>query len=468
MKIQQTYIFLFISQIFISVSALIAILWSFLLSADLIPFVVLLILSVFFSGSTYILLKSTSFIIDKSTCIISIFVSWFILICMGVIPFYIMFPDLSIYDLILLSLSLVSTYGTWLENPIIMNSEFLIWQALLQWLGGLTSILIASFLVESILVKNKLNSDIFSIENFKIICLFYILITFLFSLIFYCYDSYTLDQAIRLSMALISTSNSFNDTGSILVNGSFSFKTFMILGMIFGSISITLHFKSFNYGIISYFKNTNFISIVIFFLILVLMISMYVSKYTMVSIAYLFIDMIFLVVSFITTTGLIPEYLADLNFFNRFLLFLIVISLIGGAVNSTTGGLKASRIIFILKFIYRELYKLGNPRIILSKENLSLADNTFRIFIFCILFLFSILLLSSFLSLCNISFEDSFVIIVSTITNSGIGLISIAELQYYPQSAFEKLIIFISLLLGRIEVFFIMLISSSYFWKYKT
>ena len=122
-------------------------------------------------------------------------------------------------------------------------------------------------------------------------------------------------------MALISTSNSFNDTGSILVNGSFSFKTFMILGMIFGSISITLHFKSFNYGIISYFKNTNFISIVIFFLILVLMISMYVSKYTMVSIAYLFIDMIFLVVSFITTTGLIPEYLADLNFLIDFYFF---------------------------------------------------------------------------------------------------------------------------------------------------
>ena len=145
----------------------------------------------------------------------------------------------------------------------------------------------------------------------------------------------------------------------------------------------------------------------------------------------------------------------------------MILTLVGGAVNSTTGGLKVSRIIFILKFIYRELYKLGNPRIILSKENLSLGNNTSRIFIFCILFLFTIFLLSSLLSLCNVSFVDSFTIIISSITNSGLGLLNVAEIDYYPQTFFEKFIIFIALLLGRIEVFFIMLVSSSYFWKYR-
>ena len=125
---------------------------------------------------------------------------------------------------------------------------------MLQWLGGLTSILIASFLVESVLVKNKMQNNIFNIYNFKIIFIFYFLITILFSLIFFCYETYTLDQAIRLSMAMISTSNSFTENGTILINESFSIKIFMIIAMIFGSISITLHFKSFNYGMISYFK----------------------------------------------------------------------------------------------------------------------------------------------------------------------------------------------------------------------
>ena len=64
-----------------------------------------------------------------------------------------MLPDKSILDLILITISLLSTFGLWLENPIFFSSEFLIWQSLLQWLGGLTSILIAGFLVESVLVK---------------------------------------------------------------------------------------------------------------------------------------------------------------------------------------------------------------------------------------------------------------------------------------------------------------------------
>ena len=467
MKIQQTYIFIFISQIFISAFALLAIIWSLFVSANLIPFVVLLILSVFFSGSIYILLRNNSFIMDKSTCILSMFISWFILICMGLIPFYIMLPDKSILDLILITISLLSTFGLWLENPLFLSSEFLIWQSLLQWLGGLTSILIASFLVESVLVKNKMQNDIFNIDNFKIIFIFYFLITILFSLIFFCYETYTFDQAIRLSMAMISTSNSFTENGTILINESFSIKIFMIIAMIFGSISITLHFKSFNYGMISYFKNTNFISIILFFLFLVFLISIYVSNNIKVNVYDLFIDILFLVVSFITTTGLIPENLISWNILGNFLIFLMILTLVGGAVNSTTGGLKVSRIIFILKFIYRELYKLGNPRIILSKENLSLGNNTSRIFIFCILFLFTIFLLSSLLSLCNVSFVDSFTIIISSITNSGLGLLNVAEIDYYPQTFFEKFIIFIALLLGRIEVFFIMLVSSSYFWKYR-
>ena len=467
MKIQQTYIFIFISQIFISAFALLAIIWSLFVSANLIPFVVLLILSVFFSVSIYILLRNNSFIMDKSTCILSMFISWFILICMGLIPFYIMLPDKSILDLILITVSLLSTFGLWLETPLFLSAEFLIWQSLLQWLGGLTSILIASFLVESVLVKNKLQNDIFNIDNFKIIFIFYFLITILFSLIFFCYETYTFDQAIRLSMAMISTSNSFTENGTILINESFSIKIFMIIAMIFGSISITLHFKSFNYGMISYFKNTNFISIILFFLFLVFLISIYVSNNIKVNVYDLFIDILFLVVSFITTTGLIPENLNSWNILGNFLIFLMILTLVGGAVNSTTGGLKVSRIIFILKFIYRELYKLGNPRIILSKENLSLGNNTSRIFIFCILFLFTIFLLSSLLSLCNVSFEDSFTIIISSITNSGLGLLNVAQIDYYPQTFFEKFIIFIALLLGRIEVFFIMLVSSSYFWKYR-
>lgn len=467
MKIQQTYIFVFILQIFITASALAAILWSLAVAADYIPFLALLVLSIFFSVSIYISSSNIKLNIDKSACLISIFITWFMLIFMGAIPFYVMFPEKNIEDLIFLSISLTSTFGLWLQYPILFSHEFIIWQSLLQWLGGLITILIASFLVEFILTKNKQDTEYFNFENLKILILFYIIITFVFAAIFFCYDKYSIDQALRLSMALISTSNSFNLDGSILINENFSFKIFMIIAMIFGSLSISMHYKSFNYGILSYFKNSNFISVVLFFFLIVLIISIFASNETKIPILSMFIDILFLVVSFITTTGLIPQNLYNYGFLFDFLMFLVIFTLIGGAVNSTTGGLKASRVIFVLKFIYRELYKLANPRVIMSKENLSLDDNTSRIFLFCILFLFSVLLLSLLLSLNNVNFVESFFIIISSITNSGVGLINIAEINYFPESFFEKLIIFIALLFGRIEVFFIMLFSSSYFWKHR-
>jgi len=467
LKIQQTYIFIFILQAFISITSLIAIIWSLALSADFIPFMVLLILSVFFSVSIYISTSNNKLNVDKSTCLISIFVTWFLLIIMGAVPFYIMFPEKNIEDLIFLSLSLASTFGLWLQYPIFFTHEFIIWQSLLQWLGGLITILVASFLVEFILTKSKQNIEYFNLENLKIIVLFYIMITFIFSLIFYSYDKYSIDQSLRLSMALISTSNSFNLDGSVLINENFSFKIFMILAMIFGSLSISMHYKSFNYGVLSYFKNPNFISVVLCSLLVVLVISIFASNETKIPIITMFVDTLFLVISFVTTTGLIPQSLYNYGFLYNFLIFLVIFTLIGGAVNSTTGGLKASRVIFILKFLYRELYKLANPMVVISKENLNLDDNTSRIFIFCISFLFSVLLLSLLLSLNNINFDESFFIIVGSITNSGIGITSIAEINYYPESFLEKIIIFIALLFGRIEVFFIMLFSSSYFWKNK-
>ncbi len=465
MKIQQTYIFVFILQTIIASSAALGLLWSFIMSADVIPFIVLLILSIFFSGSVFISFRDSKLNIDKTTCLIAIFITWFLLIIMGSIPFYIMLPDKNIFDVLFLSITLTTTFGSWPGLPVIFDHEFLIWQSILQWLGGLTTILIATFLIEFILSKNKLNNDHFNIDNLKIISLLYIFLTIVFAFLLYYFESYSLDHSLRLSMALMSTSNSFEYDGSIIIRESYQFKLIMISAMIFGAISISAHYKSLNYGILSYFRNKNFIAIIIFSLIFVIFIALYISKITNTPLFYTFIDTLFLVISFITTTGLIPYDFLYSGVLNKLLLLIIIFSLIGGAINSTTGGLKASRIIFVTKFIYRELYKLGNPRIILSKENLGLNDNALRIFVFCIIFLFSVLILSLFLSIVGINFKDSILIILGAITNSGVGIMQISNIIYYPETSTEILIISLALLIGRVEIFYIMLITSSYLWK---
>ena len=94
MKIQQTYDFILISQIIIGFAALSAIFWSFIRNANFIPFLLLLLVSIFIFVSVYISnnkLSKTK--IDKNTCVLSIFIIWLVLIIMGAIPLYLIFPD---------------------------------------------------------------------------------------------------------------------------------------------------------------------------------------------------------------------------------------------------------------------------------------------------------------------------------------------------------------------------------------
>ena len=147
------------------------------------------------------------------------------------------------------------------------------------------------------------------------------------------------------------------------------------------------------------------------------------------------------------------------------IILLALLTLVGGSVSSTSGGMKASRIIYIFKYIYIELFRLVNPRKIMAREKINNIDETSQIFLFCILYLISIPLFASILSIFDLRFEDSFMVIIATITNSGIGILEIANLTYYPNSFFEIILLSIVMLFGRIEIFLTMILISGLFWK---
>ena len=465
MKIQNTYPFILLLMIIISFSSIMAIVWSLLLSANSIPFLLLLIIAIFIFVCLYISKNKINIDdIDKKTCVLSSFVIWLMLIVMGAIPFYILFPGVNIKDIFFLTASLVSTNGAWSNIVIIDSSSFLIWQSILQWLGGLCTIVVASFFVEMVLSKKNISKDYFSIENFRIIFFLYSSITIIFIFI-YTLLLNDLSEAIQISMALISTSNSFTSNGDITIEFNNLTKLFMIFTMIIGSLSINLHYKSFSHGFLNYIKNKNIRITFILMLIFTLILSIYSFNYIKMPFIDKFINICFLIISFITTTGLIPERLFSYGLLGNVIILLALLTLVGGSVSSTSGGMKASRIIYIFKYIYIELFRLVNPRKIMAREKINNIDETSQIFLFCILYLISIPLFASILSIFNLRFEDSFMVIVATITNSGIGILEIANITYYPNSFFEIILLAIVMLFGRIEIFLSMILISGLFWK---
>ena len=57
------------------------------------------------------------------------------------------------------------------------------------------------------------------------------------------------------------------------------------------------------------------------------------------------------------------------------------------------------------------------------------------------------------------------VINISILSNTGIGLLEIANINYYPKTFIEVILLSIILLFGRIEIFITMILISSIFWK---
>ena len=446
-------------------SSLIAIIWALLINCSYIPFLLLLLISIFIFVSIYISNNKFKILeLDKKSCILSIFITWILLIFMGAIPLYIVFPKENIRDILFLSVSLSTTSGIWTEINTINKPEFLIWQAILQWLGGLCTILVGSFFVEMVLRKKNIVKDYFSIENIKIIFYLFLSFTIIFTILFKLLSN-SWSDSIQLSMALISTSNAYLPNGNIVVESNIMIKVVMIFAMIVGSLSINLHYKSFTQGVFTYFRNKSFKLAFIFIFSITFFITMVSFNNIQIPFYEKYVDISFLIISIISTTGLIPNNLYQYGELTNLLLILALLCLVGGAVSSTTGGLKPTRILYIYKYISLELFKLGNPRKIMAKEKIKSIDEVSQIFVFSILYLAIIPVLASIMSIFNINFEEAFLIVVSALSNTGIGLLEIANINYYPETFIEVVFLSIILLFGRVEIFITMILISSIFWK---
>ncbi len=177
----------------------------------------------------------------------------------------------------------------------------------------------------------------------------------------------------------------------------------------------------------------------------------------------------FQVTSVMTTTG---YFTADFNAwpgFSRALL--VVLMFIGASAGSTGGGLKVSRIMLMFKMICRELKKMVHPRSVsvvklegkkVEEQTLSNTGVYFLVY-FLIFFVFFLLV-----SLDNLDFESAFTSVAACFNNVGPGLGSVGpDANFAHLSVFSKLLLSASMLLGRLEIFPILVAFSLTTWKKK-
>ncbi len=175
---------------------------------------------------------------------------------------------------------------------------------------------------------------------------------------------------------------------------------------------------------------------------------------------------LFQTISIATTTGFTTQ---DFSMWPLFLpILLLILSFMGGCVGSTGGGMKAMRILLIFRQGVRELRQLLHPNAVIplkldarrvQTEVISAVWSFFAVYMFCFVLIWLALLAT------NLDFISAFSAVVATMNNLGPGL---GEVAYHYGAVSEpgKLILCLAMLIGRLEVFTLLVLLTPAFWKH--
>tara|TARA_B100001121_G_scaffold306528_1_gene326192 strand:+ start:15 stop:1463 length:1449 start_codon:yes stop_codon:yes gene_type:complete len=417
--------------------------------------------------------------IDLPQAFILTALSWLSVAIFGSLPFIFSELNLKFTDAFFESMSGITTTGstiiTDLDNA---PKGILLWRAILQWLGGIGIILMAITLMPIMNIGGMQLFKISSNDNAEKILpkskevsmrliIIYSLLTFTCAAFYKLFGMNYFDSLTH-SMTTIATGGFSNYNESIGHFNSLLIETNAIVFIILGSIPFITYIKYLNGdkkvfyqdSQIKFFIKTIIISVLIIFVFLV--IKNYGSE------KYLLRQVIFNVVSILTGTGYVTTNYSDWGGFP--LIFFLVLMFIGGCAGSTACGLKIFRIHILYKFFVIQLKKYIYPRgIFVLKYGDNVLNEKFISSIISFVFLYIIIffIITALLSISGLDFVTAVSGAATSISNVGPGLGGMigpnGNFSLLPD--FSKWILAIGMILGRLELFAIIVLFIPSFWR---
>ncbi len=177
----------------------------------------------------------------------------------------------------------------------------------------------------------------------------------------------------------------------------------------------------------------------------------------------------FQVSSIMTTTGYATT---DFNLWPQFSkAILLLLMFIGGCAGSTAGGLKVSRVVILGRMIRREIRHMLHPRSVstVKMDGKALDDNTlfgvgtyFAVYVACFAVIFLVLSWEPF------GFETNFTATAACFNNVGPGFGAVGPTgNYAAYSALSKVVLSVAMLLGRLEIYPLLLMFLPTTWSKK-
>ena len=406
--------------------------------------------------------------------------AWVTVAVFGSLPFLLSTQNFSFSEAFFESMSGITTTGATIISDLDNSPKsILLWRAIMQWLGGIGIVVMAITILPLLKVGGM---QLFkmegpdsaekilprTIEVATIIISTYIILTLMCGF-FYWIFGMTIFDSVSHAMTTIATGGFSTHNDSIGFFKSSNIEMVASIFIILGSIPFISYLKFTQGNKKVFFQDVQIrgliylllISIIIMFLYL-LLINDESSLFDKIRISS------FNVISILSGTGYVTD---DFGLWGKFsLIFFLALMFIGGCAGSTACGIKIFRLQMLLIFLKNQIKKIISPNsvIITKYNNQKISDNFINsVIIFIFTFLFIFLIIAMLLSISGLDFITSISGAASSISNVGPGLGDIIgpNGNYKDIPDTSKWILSAGMLLGRLELFAVLVLFFPSFWR---
>ena len=409
---------------------------------------------------------------------------WISAALFGALPFFFhgLF-DGNFIDCVFETMSGFTTTGaTVLTNIELVPKGLLFWRSLTHWLGGMGIILLAIIILPVLGLsttqlfraevpgptKEKISPKIKNTA--MILWLIYLGLTILETtlLMFGGMDLYT---ALCHTFGTLATGGFSTLNASIAGFNSLYIEMVILVFMFLAGTNFVLHFYLIQGRLGDFIRNREWR----FYVGIILVSTIFVTVSVYLSGAgYNFWTSLryasFQVVSITTTTGFVTANFELWPAFTKILLVMLMFA--GGCAGSTGGGMKQIRIMIGAKFVIEEIKKLTYPNAVFSlkigKEKIE--EHVLKnVIAFIILFIMMFAFINLFLTFRGYDIVTSFAASIATLSNIGPGLARIGAIENYAFfDNISKVVLTFSMLLGRLELYSVLILLHYLFNPKKT
>jgi trk system potassium uptake protein TrkH len=404
---------------------------------------------------------------------------WTFYALFGALPFLFSGAIPSPLDAVFETMSGFTTTGSTILTDIeILPESVLLWRALTHWLGGMGIIVLSLAILPMLGVGGM---QLFKAEvpgptadrlkpriqdTAKLLWGVYVLLTAAETVLLM-FGGMNFYEALCHSFATLATGGFSTRNASVGAFNSPYIEWVIILFMLLAGVNFSLHYHALRGRVRGYFRNEEFRT----YLVLVLAATGLIVLLNQGRVYDSFLDNLrysaFQASSILTTTGFGTADFEIWPVLAQYLLVLLMFT--GGCAGSTGGGMKVARILLLFKHAQVQLYRLIHPRAVrlVKLGDIPVDREVMQAILgFFALFMGVFVVASCLLAASGMDLVSSGAAVIATLSNIGPGLGSVGPADNFAQvPAFGKTVLIACMLMGRLELFTVLVLFFPSFWR---